>query len=162
MSKYEVNQDANAEQNSEETTGQIPTVLRGCKEVAKFRNMGRNDQSGMAQVWPATQKLTLRTYTPTQDTFLSYCTWIMWIQGRFGTKMILLDSPAISRLGGRHPLSTSPSRPFKTMNQVILLILGNPLQNTPKQEQQQKSTAAACTVSMEFYKKQIFHSLFIT
>lgn len=59
MNKYEVNQDANAEQNWEQTIGQILTILRGCKEVAKFRNMGQKDQSDMAQVRPATQKLTL-------------------------------------------------------------------------------------------------------
>lgn len=163
MSKYEVNQDANAEQNWEEITGQIPTVLRGCKKVAKFRNMGRNDQSGMAQVWPATQKFTLRTYTSAQDTFLFYFTWITQIQGRFGTKIILLDSPAISRLGGKISTQHISSlqaiqnyEPGDTSNS------GEPSAKHSQAEQQEKSTAAACTVSMELYKKQIFHSLFIT
>lgn len=76
----------------------------------------------------------LRTYTPTQVTFLFYSSMNHVNSGKIWNQNNFIRLSCDQQIGLKYPLSTSPpSRPFKTMNQVILLIPGNPLQNTPKQ-----------------------------
>lgn len=62
MSKYEVNQDANAAlQIYEQTLAQILTLLRGyqaCKDITKYKKERQKDHSDVSQVWTGTQKLT--------------------------------------------------------------------------------------------------------
>lgn len=65
-----------------------------------------------------------------------------------------------SGVWGKIPTQHISLQAIKTMNQVILLMLGNPLKTLLSRATAKEHTAAACTVSMEFYK--ICYSLFTT
>lgn len=63
----------------------------------------------------------------------------------------------------RYPLSTSPFlQVIQNYEPSDTSDSGKPSTKHSQAKQQEKSTSAACTVSLEFYKKHIFHSLFIT
>lgn len=102
----------------------------------------------------------LKTHTPTQVTFLFHSSMNHVNSGKIWNQNNFIRLPCDQQIGVRYPRSTSP--PLQTIQNYgpsDTSDSGQPSAKHSQAEQQEKSTAAACTVSMEFYKKQIFHSV---